>query len=137
MTSLDIPDVRILEDMVIECIYGGLLSGRLDNKNQQLTVDYVSSRDFKAEDAGKLFDKLKKWASHVDTIKEMLDDNLNNTAISLENNEKRKIDVKIKADEAYSKALLEVEAQESSRRFKEESIRFLRPGPGREGSDSD
>lgn len=137
MASLDISDVRILEDMVIECIYGGLLSGRLDNRNQQLIVDYVSSRDFKAEDAVKLFDKLKKWIAHVGEVERLLDKNLKSTALSLKNDEIRKRDIKVKADEAYSKALVEVESQETGKRLKEEKFRSLHAGMARGDSDSD
>eukprot|EP00826_Nyctotherus_ovalis_P045559 TRINITY_DN5056_c0_g1_i3.p2 TRINITY_DN5056_c0_g1~~TRINITY_DN5056_c0_g1_i3.p2 ORF type:complete len:137 (+),score=59.43 TRINITY_DN5056_c0_g1_i3:571-981(+) len=116
MGLLDISDVRVLEDMVIECIYSGLLSGRLDNKNQQMTVDYVSSRDFKAEDTTNLFDKLNRWKKHVEEIEGMLDKSLRSTMASLEANERRKKEVKVKADETYSKALVELENHQMGRK---------------------
>lgn len=116
MGLLDISDVRVLEDMVIECIYSGLLSGRLDNKNQQMTVDYVSSRDFKAEDTAALFDKLNRWRKHVEEIEGTLDKSLRATMASLEANERRKKEVKVKADEAYSKALVELENHQVARK---------------------
>ena len=123
MTLLDISDVRVLEDMVIECIYGGLLSGRLDNKYQQMTVDYVSSRDFKSEDAPKLFDKLNKWKAHVESIEKTLDKNLKDTKSSLEANEKKKKNVKVLADKAYSEALVEIDTHLTVKAFSEGKFR--------------
>lgn len=137
MSLLDISDIRILEDMVIECIYGGLLSGRLDNKYQQMTVDYVSSRDFKAEDAPKLFDKLSKWTTHVEKVETMLEQNLKSAKKNLEENEKKKKDVKVQADAAYNKALLEIGLQQTDKRVKGIRFKAQQSGYFRVDDDSD
>ena len=113
MKLLDITDVRILEDMVIECIYYGLLSGKLDNKQQQLITDYTTSRDFKIEDASKLFNKLEVWTNHINKVENILDKNLKDNIANLEKNEKRIRKLKTKADEVYSKALAEIEFQQA------------------------
>ncbi|ETO32232.1 hypothetical protein RFI_04885 [Reticulomyxa filosa] len=48
MTRLDIGTVRELEDVIINCIYEGLVHGRLNQSKNQLEIDYVSGRDINA-----------------------------------------------------------------------------------------
>lgn len=115
MAALDLSEVRVLEDMVIDSIYNGLLSAKMDNKQQQLIVDYVSSRDFKAEDADELFAKLKKWHGHIAKVERIIENNLQETASNLRDNERRKERVKKEANKAYEVALKEMEAQRSKR----------------------
>lgn len=49
MRELKIPDVRTLEDLIIDCIYSNLLVGKLDQKNKMLHVHSTFGRDVKDE----------------------------------------------------------------------------------------
>ena len=49
MSVLQIKDIRELEDSIIDCIYAGLLNGKLDQKNQLLHVHSTFGRDVKDE----------------------------------------------------------------------------------------
>lgn len=115
MLALDLPDVRILEDMVIDSIYNGLFSAKMDNKQQQIIVDYVSSRDFKTEDTGEFFIKLKKWYEHVEKVESIIENNLNETLTKLREGEKHKIQVKEKASKTYEMVLKDMETQKGRR----------------------
>ena len=42
--QLDIPNVRELEDLIIECIYQGVIKGKLDQKQKQLEIDFAIGR---------------------------------------------------------------------------------------------
>jgi len=116
MIELDLSEVRVLEDMVIDSIYNNLLSARMDNKQQQLIVDYVSSRDFKAEDMEDLFIKLRKWYEHVEIVERTIEENLSKTVAGLKENEKRKREVNKKVKQAYESASEEILSQSRGRR---------------------
>ena len=129
MSLLDLQDVRELEDMVIQCVYIGLLSARLDNKQQQLIVEYVASRDFRVEDAGKLFDQLKKWVAHVDGIEKMVGANMSDVSKKLEESAKQRAKVQDKASIVHSEAVVDVEEQRRIKRpgrMFEEGSGFMR-----------
>jgi COP9 signalosome complex subunit 7 len=44
LQQLDIPNVRELEDLIIECIYQGVVKGKLDQKQKQLEIDFAIGR---------------------------------------------------------------------------------------------
>mmetsp|Transcript_24933 Transcript_24933/g.36776 ORF Transcript_24933/g.36776 Transcript_24933/m.36776 type:complete len:259 (-) Transcript_24933:171-947(-) len=61
--SLQIPDTQELEALVIECIYGGLLTGKLDQKQQTLHVVSCAARDVQADELDGIIEKLLAWKS--------------------------------------------------------------------------
>ena len=56
LQSLHMPTIRELEDLIIDGIYLDLIGGKLDQKYQQLEVEYVLGRD--VEEAYKLVAKV-------------------------------------------------------------------------------
>lgn len=60
---LDAASVRLLEDVIIESIYSGLLSGRLDQKRGRFHVDGVMGRDVDGEEELKKMEaQLFEWS---------------------------------------------------------------------------
>lgn len=114
MGLLDLGDVRELEDMVIICIYNNMLGCRLDNKQQQMVVEFVASRDFRVEDAPKLFEQLNKWLAHVESVEKMLESNLRGVTKRLEESAKNKIKVQEKSDAMRAEAIVDVESQKKT-----------------------
>ena len=43
-------------------IYADVIQGKLDQKNQQLEVDYAIGRDIKPEDVGEIINVLSEWS---------------------------------------------------------------------------
>eukprot|EP00826_Nyctotherus_ovalis_P012467 TRINITY_DN1329_c0_g2_i1.p2 TRINITY_DN1329_c0_g2~~TRINITY_DN1329_c0_g2_i1.p2 ORF type:complete len:133 (+),score=20.64 TRINITY_DN1329_c0_g2_i1:497-895(+) len=111
MTVLDLSEVRELEDMVIESIYNGLISAKMDNKQQQLIVDYVSSRDFKIEDADELFSKLERWYKHIEEIEGSVERSLSETVAALKDSEEHKMQVTKRAKNSHKMAFEEISSQ--------------------------
>ena len=68
MDCLDLGDVRELEDLLIECIYAGIMVGRLDQQSSQLKVERVSGRDPSAVDIVNMCDKLEQWGLAVENM---------------------------------------------------------------------
>lgn len=61
MRLLDIQDLRELEDLMIDCIYNELLSGKLDQMNQQFHAVNTFGRDARPTDLESMIGKLEEW----------------------------------------------------------------------------
>jgi len=60
-TNLDIPNIRQLEDLIIEAIYLDIIRGRLDQKEQQFEVEYTVGRDVPHEAIAGILTSLEQW----------------------------------------------------------------------------
>ncbi|KAL0058623.1 hypothetical protein AAF712_014694 [Marasmius tenuissimus] len=63
MTALQTPTIRELEDLIIDAIYLDILRGKLDQKEEQLEVEYTMGRDIEPEKLGDLLAALKDWCT--------------------------------------------------------------------------
>lgn len=68
LKELDIKNVRELEDLIIEVIYADIVRGKLDQKNQQLEVDYAIGRDIRPESISEVISVLQEWCSGCETV---------------------------------------------------------------------
>lgn len=49
------------QDLIIEVIYADVIRGKLDQKNQQLEVDYAIGRDIQPEAVTEIISVLQSW----------------------------------------------------------------------------
>jgi len=68
LQQLDIPNVRELEDLIIDCIYQGVIKGKLDQKFKQLEVDFAIGRDIRPGQIMQMMSILAAWGSRSDAI---------------------------------------------------------------------
>ncbi|EWM30447.1 cop9 signalosome complex subunit 7a [Nannochloropsis gaditana] len=61
-------DVRELEDLIIESINMGLLTGRLDQRGGRFRIKGAIGRDVRLEDIDGMMDKLQKWVANAETL---------------------------------------------------------------------
>lgn len=62
MSAIELEGVRQLEDFLIsECMYGGLIKGKLDQMNQCLHIEDAYPRDIPPEHVGQLIHTLGAW----------------------------------------------------------------------------
>ena len=73
---MDIPNVRTLEDLIIDGFYNGILVGKLDQKQQQLQVEYTMGRDVKPEQLEETMLSLKSWSENTKTVLEAIDNRI-------------------------------------------------------------
>lgn len=73
--ELGLSDVRALEDVIIETIYAGLVSGKMDQKAKLFRVSRAAARDVAVEDVPAMAAKLKRWAQTADLLVAALDRN--------------------------------------------------------------
>ena len=58
------PTIRDLEDLIIDAIYLDILRGKLDQKEQQLEVEYTMGRDLEPEKIESVLSALQNWWNH-------------------------------------------------------------------------
>lgn len=68
LQQLDISNLRELEDLVIECIYQELIKGKLDQKYQQLEIDFAIGRDITPVQLEHMMAVLGKWVQRSETL---------------------------------------------------------------------
>nr|CAH0108006.1 unnamed protein product [Daphnia galeata] len=66
--QLDMKNLRELEDLVIEAIYGDVIHGKLDQRNGRLEVDFAIGRDAQVNDIGQIIQTLNDWCEACDAI---------------------------------------------------------------------
>lgn len=59
------PTIRELEDLIIDAIYLDILRGKLDQKEEQLEVEYTMGRDLEPEKLEDVLAALKDWYGHL------------------------------------------------------------------------
>ncbi|XP_055599813.1 COP9 signalosome complex subunit 7b isoform X2 [Uranotaenia lowii] len=85
LEELDIKNVRDLEDLIIEAIYGDIIHGKLDQKNKQLEVDYAIGRDIRTGNIAEIVGTLQEWCDSCETVLACLENQIDRA-----NSEKQK-----------------------------------------------
>jgi len=58
------PTIRDLEDLIIDAIYLDILRGKLDQKEQQLEVEYTMGRDLEPGKIEEVLAALRSWYAY-------------------------------------------------------------------------
>jgi len=74
--TLDMPTVRELEDLIIDAIYLDILRGKLDQKEEQLEIEYTMGRDLEPGRLESLLVALKNWAQTTAAVLATLDNKI-------------------------------------------------------------
>ena len=74
MEQLDVPNVRQLEDLIIDAIYKNIINGKLDQKKKCLNVDYAMGRDVRLEQRQEILAFLKQWLHKTQTVLHHVDE---------------------------------------------------------------
>ncbi|KAF3913855.1 hypothetical protein ABW21_db0202969 [Orbilia brochopaga] len=65
---LDIPTIRLLEDLIISAIYASLLDAKLDTANQRVEVSSTAGRDVAPGDITNMIAALESWSASCDSV---------------------------------------------------------------------
>ncbi|KAF3310971.1 hypothetical protein TWF173_009091 [Orbilia oligospora] len=65
---LDIPNTRLLEDLIISAIYASLLDAKLDTANQRVEVSSTAGRDVAPGDVTNMIAALESWSSSCSSV---------------------------------------------------------------------
>ncbi|GAB5030038.1 cop9 signalosome complex subunit 7b isoform x1 [Nannochloropsis oceanica] len=69
-------NVREVEDLIIEAIYMGFLSGRLDQRRGLFRVKGAVGRDVRLEDVEGMIGKLRKWLGNAEMLLENFEERM-------------------------------------------------------------
>lgn len=86
LSELDIPNLRALEDLIIEVIYADIIHGKLDLKNQQLEVDYAIGRDIQPQAVPEIINVLRDWCSGCEAVLQGIETQITKANQNKENN---------------------------------------------------
>ncbi|KAH9836629.1 uncharacterized protein C8Q71DRAFT_857849 [Rhodofomes roseus] len=76
LEQLEMPTIRELEDLIIDAMYLEIISGKLDQKEQQFDVEYTVGRDIEPGKIEALLASLKNWADTTSAVLATLDEKL-------------------------------------------------------------
>lgn len=69
LRRLELPSVRALEDLLIaDCLYGGLLRGKLDQLNKCLLVEGAFCRDVRPDQVSEVAGALGEWLDAANSV---------------------------------------------------------------------
>ena len=66
--ELQLAQVRELEDVLIECMNRNLLRGKIDQKGQRVTVDYIAGRDLSEQSINQVLQIFSDWDDGVSDL---------------------------------------------------------------------
>eukprot|EP00026_Physarum_polycephalum_P007940 Phypoly_transcript_08012.p1 GENE.Phypoly_transcript_08012~~Phypoly_transcript_08012.p1 ORF type:complete len:284 (+),score=33.51 Phypoly_transcript_08012:62-853(+) len=92
LQQLSIPNVRELEDLIIECIYQGVIRGKLDQKQKQLEIDFAIGRDIRPGQLLQMMNVLAAWATRSDAVLDSITHKVAYTAQAHEQSRKERAD---------------------------------------------
>ncbi|KAF9229801.1 hypothetical protein BS17DRAFT_799245 [Gyrodon lividus] len=96
LQELKVDNIRELEDLIIDGIYLDILRGKLDQKEQQLEIEYTMGRDLEPGKLEKVLAALQNWATTTASVLAQLDQKLaeaaaHNVMVHEENEEHERI----------------------------------------------
>jgi len=87
---LEISALRDLEDLIIDAIYQGVIQGSLDQRKQQLEVEFAMGRDLKPDSLDRMLSVLRAWSGQSDTILKTIKERVSHANFLFDEEKKRR-----------------------------------------------
>lgn len=68
LQQLELKNVRELEDLLIEAVYCDIIHGKLDQRNQQVEVDFSVGRDLGPNELPTIANTLQEWCAGCEAV---------------------------------------------------------------------
>ncbi|KAF3440109.1 hypothetical protein FNV43_RR18387 [Rhamnella rubrinervis] len=98
MQELDVSNVRELEDFLInECMYAGIVRGKLDQLRRCFEVQFAAGRDLRPEQLGSMIQTLSNWLTTSDNLLVSIQDKIKwaDTMSQFDNKHRKDIEDKV------------------------------------------
>lgn len=82
--ELQVSDDRLVEDLLVRCIYDGVIAGKIDAANRSFKVDWVSARDVSNEDIEEISKVLSRWMERANVLANVIGNKIDEARGSLE-----------------------------------------------------
>jgi len=113
LDKLNIQSLRELEDLIIECVYQGLLEGKLDQEKHLFQVDQTIGRDIKPQDIDRIISVLIDWQKKSENQLEEINQKIQYSLQNHEEEKKRKKDFEGKIETLKTDIKVFLETSES------------------------
>ncbi|KAL0491232.1 hypothetical protein AKO1_009978 [Acrasis kona] len=110
-SELDLQNVREVEDLLIDCTYQGLITGKLDQKLSALEVYETIGRDITVNDIDAMISSLSNWNNQGKKIMEALESNTNEAIQAFEINKKHQTEYQEKVEDVRKSIKTAIEMQ--------------------------
>ncbi|KAJ4460136.1 putative COP9 signalosome complex subunit 7b [Paratrimastix pyriformis] len=110
--ELGIDSVRQIEDMIIECTYKGLIRGKIDQRNQRLTIQFAIGRDVRPAQLPPMIATLQSWVHASEEFLKKIEEQLKSVDISRQQRGKHDQDLKTQLDEMKTRVRFQMEEEE-------------------------
>ncbi|KAF6146126.1 hypothetical protein GIB67_015564 [Kingdonia uniflora] len=101
MQELDVSNVRELEDFLInECMYSGIVRGKLDQLRRCFEVQFAAGRDLRPEQLENMIRTLESWSTSSDNLLVSIQDKIKWADTKSEMNKKHQKDVEDRMEAA-------------------------------------
>jgi COP9 signalosome complex subunit 7 len=113
LKQLEIENVRQLEDLLIDCVYNGLIKAKLDQKSKTVEVFETLGRDVPNEHLDVLINTLKSWYNNSKDVMSSLDKNSSNAIGMFEATKKQNSEYENYVENLKKEIKTSIESQES------------------------
>ncbi|KAK8916320.1 COP9 signalosome complex subunit 7 [Platanthera zijinensis] len=115
MQELDVSNVRELEDFLInECMYSGIVRGKLDQLRRCFEVQFAAGRDLRPEQVNGMIETLANWLSLSDNLLHSIQDKIRwaDTMSDVDKKHRKEIEDKVEDLKKTIKADLDLRGHE-------------------------
>jgi len=109
MKDLDVVNVRELEDLIIDCVYQGLIQGKLDQRKRAFEVQSVIGRDLGPSDVDNMINTLGSWLNSSEHALKTLEKKIEMANTTYEKKKKEKEDIEKTKKETIETIKLELQ----------------------------
>jgi len=111
LSELSLENVRELEDLIIDCIYAGIIKGKLDQKEQRFQVDWAMGRDIRPGQIEDMLKILTLWCDRSETLMKSIQEKIQLASLLHDSNQKqnREFEARVEDIKANLKATMEAE----------------------------
>ncbi|KAI8913554.1 hypothetical protein EDD86DRAFT_200865 [Gorgonomyces haynaldii] len=117
LQSLQLSNIRELEDLIMDSVYSGIVKGKMDQKHSRFMVEDSISRDLQLGDLDTVKNQLEGWIENANQILETLDAQAKKITSDAQQREREKLLFSNKLKEARSDTHMDKrERQKAARR---------------------
>ena len=107
--------MRELEDLIIDCIYSGLIVGRLDQRQGLLEIRYCRGRDINEKAIGLMKNRLLSWLKATDELIKQVEIQQKNADHLTKQREQQYIQAQIKIENTTKEILEKAQVEQAAK----------------------
>jgi len=102
LKQLDVQNVHESEDLIIDSIYSGVITGKLDQKEQRFQVDWAMGRDIRPGQIEEMIEVLNQWCERSEKLLSSMQDKVQMASILYDQDKARQKEFEDKVENIKS-----------------------------------